>query len=268
MTHESLSAAHNRHRARHLASESAGAVVLAAGQGLRFGRGIKPLASLAETPILAWTLTSVAANRCVHHIVVTAPANALDSFRNLVADLDLHLPVQVIEGGATRQCSAKKGLEALPGGSAWVAVTDAARPLQRPGLIDSLVRQLASHEPKIGPRGETIVGILPALPLTDTVHHVTEDSFWARTPDRHRLRAAQTPQVACRPCLLAAHHEARRANVELTDDAAVLGWAGAGVLLIPGDPANVKITIPGDLLIAEAYLAEKRQSGRRTVSMS
>lgn len=268
MTREGIGGAHRRHHTQFLAAGSTGAVVLAAGRGLRFGCGVKPLAPLAGRPILDWALKSVAANRSIRHVVVTAPAEAIDSFRDLVAGLDLHLPVQVIEGGTTRQRSARKGLEALPGPLAWAAITDAARPLQPPGLLDRLVSEVAASEPISGPRAEVVVGVLPALPLSDTIHYVREGGLWAQTPNRDRLRAAQTPQVACWACLLAAHREAELAGVDLTDDAAVLGWAGADVLLVPGDPANLKITCPGDLIIAEAYVAEQWQNKRKAMGLS
>ena len=88
----------------------------------------------------------------------------------------------------------------------------------------------------------------------------------AGTPDRSALRAAQTPQVACRACLSAAYRAAELADVALTDDAAVLAWAGGEILLVPGDPANIKITVPADLIIAEAYLAQRRQGAPAAVS--
>ena len=140
----SVRGAHQRHRAGHPATDATGAVVLAAGDGLRLGRGVKPLVPVSGTPILAWTLTAVAANRCVRHIVVTAPTGAAGPIREVVAELGLQVPVRVVTGGRTRQRSASRGVAALPADLPWAAVTDAARPLQAAGLIDGLVSRLAS----------------------------------------------------------------------------------------------------------------------------
>lgn len=265
MTHlGAVPGAHQRRPARHRAVDATGAVVLAAGDGLRLGRGVKSLVPVAGTPILAWALAAVAANRCVRHIVVTAPPGATTPIQNLVAGLRLRVPVSVITGGATRQHSARRGVDALPAGLAWAAITEAARPLQAPGLVDTLVAQLTDGLAEQG--DDAIAGIVPALPLSDTIHHVTGDGIVAGTPERAALRAAQTPQVACRTCLSAAYRAAERAGVALTDDAAVMVWAGARILLAPGDPTNIKITVPADLIIAEVYAAQHQQNNRKAVS--
>lgn len=255
--------AHQLHLARQ-PGNATGAVVLAAGDGHRLGRGVKALVPLSGTPILAWALTAVAANRCVRHIVVTAPAHAADPIHRTVAELNLQVPVSVITGGTTRQHSANRGVSALPADLPWAAVTDAARPFQAPGLIDRLVSQLALGGD--GSSDRTAAGIVPALPLSDTIHQVSEDGIVVGTPNRAALRAAQTPQVACRACLSVSYRAAERARVTLTDDAAVMAWAGGQVLLIPGDPANIKITVPADLITAEAYLAGRHPNARKAVS--
>jgi 2-C-methyl-D-erythritol 4-phosphate cytidylyltransferase len=256
---------HQEHLAGQPGSAATGAVVLAAGLGERLGRGVKSLVQLSGSPILAWTLGAVAASRCVRHIVVTAPVSAIDPVRRLAEGLQLPMPVHVVAGGASRQDSARKGVEALPSDLMWAAVTDAARPLQAPGLIDFLVARLTAERPWARAGRGAITAIVPTLPLPDTIHRVTQDGLLDSTLDRNTLRAAQTPQVACRACLAAAHRAADLGGLTFTDDAAVVRWAGGEVLLAPGDPANLKVTVPADLAIAEAFLAQRGQGPPQAV---
>jgi 2-C-methyl-D-erythritol 4-phosphate cytidylyltransferase len=233
---------------------SVGVVILAAGRGERLGRGPKAFVSVAGLPILAWTLAAVAANRCVSRIVVTAPGDAVGAVTEL-ADRAAGRAVDVVAGGRTRQRSAQLGVSALPATTGWAAVTDAARPLLMPGFIDELAARCSSAVLASRASARPVVGVVPAVPIPDSVHQVGAAGLLDRTLDRAVLRAAQTPQLACRACLLEAYREGERAGRSATDDAGALRQAGRELLVVPGDPANIKITTPLDLQAAEAILA-------------
>ena len=72
----------------------------------------------------------------------------------------------------------------MPEGAAYVLVHDAARPLVPPEVVDRVVAALRAGAD----------GVVPALPLADTVKRVGPDGSVAETLDRSALRAVQTPQ--------------------------------------------------------------------------
>ena len=122
-----------------------------------------------------------------------------------------------------------------------VLVHDAARPFATRALIDRVVAAASAGGAAI-----------PGIPVVDTVKQIDDGHRITGTPDRATLRAVQTPQAFAFPALLSAHRRASRAGIlSLTDDAAVMEWAGHGVTVVDGDPANVKLTTPEDFRRAE-----------------
>jgi 2-C-methyl-D-erythritol 4-phosphate cytidylyltransferase len=83
---------------------------------------------------------------------------------------------------------------------------------------------------------------VPAVPVADTLRELG-----GSTVDRSRLVAVQTPQAFRAASLRAAHD----GEPEGTDDASLVEAAGGRVVVVDGDPANIKITTPVDLRLAE-----------------
>jgi 2-C-methyl-D-erythritol 4-phosphate cytidylyltransferase len=97
---------------------------------------------------------------------------------------------------------------------------------------------------------------LPALELSDTIHMVA-DGLLTAPLNRNSLRAAQTPQCFRGSLLREVLKRAEQEGVEGTDEAGLAARYGHTVTVVPGEPTNLKITRPEDLLIAEAYLANE-----------
>jgi 2-C-methyl-D-erythritol 4-phosphate cytidylyltransferase len=152
----------------------------------------------------------------------------------------------VVDGGDTRQESVRRGLAALPDAVVIALVHDAARPL----VTVDLIRRVAGAAERDG-------AAAPGLPSTDTVHRVDADGRFVQALPRAELRAAQTPQAARLALLRRAYEEAARRGVEATDEVALLLAAGFAVTAVPGDPDNVKITTPDDLVRAESILRRR-----------
>jgi 2-C-methyl-D-erythritol 4-phosphate cytidylyltransferase len=218
-----------------------GVVIVAAGSGARFGASDKVFAPLAGRPLVEHSLAIFAAYPGVRLIVLVLGAHTLDRGRGLVAELGLQR-VRLMLGGATRCESVRAGVEGLGDDVDLVAVHDAARPL----VCAELVARVVAGAQATG-------AAVPAIPLSDTVH-VAASGFIGATLDRAQLRAAQTPQVARREWLLRALAVAQAP----TDEGGVLHAAGYPVALVAGDPANIKITHPDDLVVAEAILASRQ----------
>ena len=114
---------------------------------------------------------------------------------------------------------------------------DVARPFARRSLFSTVLDGLAEAD-----------GVVPALPVTDTVKRLAGDRVMETVP-REGLVTVQTPQGFRRSALEASHRAAE--GEEATDDAALLERAGYTVAVVAGDPANIKITSPDDLDLAE-----------------
>jgi len=218
-------------------------VVVAAGRSERMGGIDKVLAPLVGRPLLAWTLSAFKKCDEIDQVVVVAAPASLGRVRAFVEEWRFTKVTAVVPGGATRQQSVRAGIDAAAG-AAIVAIHDAARPLVTPALIArgvALARETGAA--------------LCAVPSRDTVKEIDGDPpVVTATPDRARIWLAQTPQVFDRALLLEAHD---RAGADATDDAALVEAAGHRVHVYRGDYANIKVTDPDDLIIAEALLRER-----------
>lgn len=198
---------------------------------------------LLGDPILAWTLRACAAAPEVVAIVLVVASADVEYCRQQAADVwHVPKPVHVVAGGASRQESVRAGIAALPDDVGLVAVHDGVRPLMRPRLLQIALDAARHHG-----------AATAAVDLKDTIKQV-EDGWVVATPARASLRAVQTPQAFQRSLLEAAHERAVTEHWQATDDAALVERAGHRVRVVDGSYANIKITTPEDLLVAETLL--------------
>ncbi|MFG1332790.1 bifunctional 2-C-methyl-D-erythritol 4-phosphate cytidylyltransferase/2-C-methyl-D-erythritol 2,4-cyclodiphosphate synthase [Xanthobacter autotrophicus] len=216
------------------------AIVVAAGRGTRAGGPLpKQYQAIAGEPVLRRTLRLFAAHPRITAVLVVIHSD--DSVRFADTARDLPKILAPAFGGATRQASVRAGLEALAAAGRTspdlVLVHDAARPYTSPDLIARAVEAAGRADAAI-----------PVLAVTDTVKRVDADGIVVQTLDRAALRTVQTPQAFRFKALRAAHAAAAAAGVEtLTDDAAVMEWAGHSVATFEGESTNVKLTTPEDM---------------------
>ncbi|MBF4619128.1 2-C-methyl-D-erythritol 2,4-cyclodiphosphate synthase [Clavibacter sp. VKM Ac-2873] len=222
-----------------------GVVVVAAGSGTRLGAGIpKALVEVGGVTLLARSLGAILALAEEAHVVVVAPGTHLAE-TTAVADAVAGVArgsVAVVVGGATRQGSVRAGLVALAVSVDTVLVHDAARALTPTALFAAVARAVRAEG----------AGVVPGLPVTDTVKRVDPEGECLGTVDRSDLVGVQTPQGFPRAALDAAY---ARAAAEHTDDAALFQASGARVRVIPGDALAFKVTTAWDLRRAEELVA-------------
>jgi 2-C-methyl-D-erythritol 4-phosphate cytidylyltransferase len=214
------------------------AVVPAAGRGERLGPGApKALRLLGGTTLLAQAVARLQAAEQVDLVVVAVPDGEQDGTA-------AELGVRTVVGGADRRASVAAALAALPDDVDVVLVHDAARPLAPSSLADAVVTAVrAGH-----------AGVVPGLPVTDTIKQVDADGLVVATHERGALRAIQTPQGFRRDALERAHAEVPL-DSPVTDDAGLLEFLGIPVLVIAGAEDAFKVTRPADLGRAEARVA-------------
>ena len=211
------------------------ALVLAGGSGSRYGGATpKQYQPLAGRPVLRRAADVFLAHPAVDVVRVVLRVEDRPFYDAAFADAALLDPVA---GGATRQESARLGLESLRRlAPERVLIHDGARPLADATIIDRALDALARYPAAV-----------PALPLSDTVKRASDDGAprVAETLDRAGLWRAQTPQAFRFAEILAAHRKARRRD--FTDDAMIAEQAGLEVALVMGSEDNIKITTPKDM---------------------
>jgi 2-C-methyl-D-erythritol 4-phosphate cytidylyltransferase/2-C-methyl-D-erythritol 2,4-cyclodiphosphate synthase len=154
------------------------------------------------------------------------------------------IPVRCVKGGTTRQDSVRRALRYAMPDADLILVHDAVRPLCAPELMQRVL-DAAWHEG----------GAVPSMPAAETIQRVSSKGRILATPPRGELHAIQTPQCFRAGVLRESLQRAHEAGFVGTDESSVVRWAGHRVVAVPGDPANIKITRPVDLEIAEMVVA-------------
>lgn len=222
-------------------------LIPAAGMGRRMGSSRnKLLLTLQGKPLLAWTLAAAAASESISWIGIVGQPVDFPDFKEIMADLAWEGPIELIEGGATRQESVCNGLLALPPEAERVLIHDGARCLVTPELFDRCATTILDCE-----------GLIAAIPVKDTIKVVDESGLIKNTPDRKNLWAAQTPQAFEVKLLKECHSKGRSLGWEVTDDAALFEKCGLPVKIVEGEETNLKITTTVDLTVAEFILQHR-----------
>jgi 2-C-methyl-D-erythritol 4-phosphate cytidylyltransferase len=210
------------------------AILVAAGSGERLGAGRpKAFVVLAGRPMLEWSLAAVRAAGIDEVVVALPPGESAPS------------GCTGVPGGATRSASVQAALAAARPGED-IVVHDAARPLVEPELFTRTLAALADADAAIA-----------AARATDTIKEAGPDGRVVATLDRSRLWAIQTPQAFRRAALERALDVPADVLAAATDDAWLVERAGGSVRVVESSPANLKVTTPHDLQVAELLLSQR-----------
>lgn len=234
-------------------------VITAAGSSTRMGGGVKkeylPLKNGTVLSNCAKTfLTACSQTFEISDFIVTCPVGGIEACQKALGDLDFSdFPggagpsggargagfediFQIVEGSTTRQKSVFNGLVAIKNHPEIVLIHDGARPF----VSEEIIRQSVFTALEYG-------SCVPGCTPVDTQKEIDSDGFIIRHLQRSLLCAVQTPQTFNYEKLLQAHKKALADKKEYTDDTEIWGNYCGRVKVIPGDPANIKITYPGDL---------------------
>jgi 2-C-methyl-D-erythritol 4-phosphate cytidylyltransferase len=215
------------------------AVLAAAGSGDRLGaERPKAFARLGELPLLAESLGRLEESDWIDSIVVVAPPGWEEPAILLAEELGAGKVAGVVPGGATRAESVRLGVGEVPEDAVVIVVHDAARPVLPEAVIERV----------LAPLSEGWDGVVPALPVADTIKRVRGDEV-VETLARDELVAVQTPQAFLADAL-------RRAmeGGEASDCAALVERAGGRVKVVEGDPRLLKVTTQADLELVLGWL--------------
>ncbi len=223
--------------------KSCGAILVAAGSAQRMQGIDKMLTPLLGIPVLLRSVRALAESPEIDRIYIVTREDLIEPVKELCAEEAK--VAAVLPGGASRGESVLRGL--LASQEELVAIHDGARPLVSQAVIAEAIWAAAE-----------MGAAAPAIAVHDTVK-VAQNGLVTETPDRSCLYAVQTPQVFKREGILKALEAALSQNLPLTDDCSAAEMAGHPVRLTRGSEENLKITVPTDLILAEAIL--KRREG-------
>ena len=230
------------------------AILPAAGFGTRMGaESPKQFRLLDGVPVIIFTLRRLAACPAIDEFLIATRVEETAALAARVAQEKLRQPVRVVGGGDTRQESVRNALTEVPPDTDLVLVHDAVRPLVTRAQVEHVINEARECR-------AAILGI-PAL---DTVKEVKRASLpedvalILTTIPRERIVLAQTPQVFDAALLRMAFARAAADGVSASDEAGLVERLGHDVHVVVGSERNLKITRPGDLELAEFYLAQER----------
>ncbi len=224
----------------------ADAVVVAAGSSRRMGGLDKLQVDIHGRPLLAWAVGAMRAAVSVSDVLVVTAADRVDA---LAAEPWLRaLDARVVAGGDRRQDSVAAGVRAAA--APVVLIHDGARPLVTPSLVDTVAA--AARD-----RGAAI----PVLAMADSLKRVEGDRIVGVAP-RDGIGRAQTPQGARRELLLAALDAFADGPETFGDEAELLARAGTAVAVVPGEAANLKVTLAEDIGLVRALLGGRSPAPR------
>ncbi len=217
------------------------AVLAAAGRGERLGSDRpKAFARLGGRPLLAEPLERLESSDWIDQIVIAAPPDWEEPSILVAEEIAATKVNSAVTGGASRSESVRLALNDVPEDAAVVLVHDAARPLVPEDVIERV----------LAPLSQGWDGVVPALPVSDTVKRVEGDRV-VETLRRDDLVAVQTPQ-AFLPDVL------RRAVAgdvsSATDCSSLVEASGGRVKWVEGDPKLLKVTDRDDLALVESWL--------------
>ena len=191
--------------------------------------------------MLDWSLDALRAVPRVERIVIALP-EGVDAPEGTIG----------VPGGAERSHSVRNALAAASpsaGPGEAILVHDAARPLLTPELVEQCLDAL-----------DGVDAAIAAAPVTDTTKEAGDDHLVARTLDRSKLWAVQTPQVFRRDALERVLAQPDDVLAAATDDASLIEAAGGTVRIVPSPRENLKITTPVDLRVAELLIDDRGRS--------
>ncbi len=218
-----------------------GAIIVAAGSGLRFGER-KQFKKLGIKPLYLYSLQKFIDCNSVSEVVLVVPGDLQSTISNEVSTLSFQ--INVVEGGKLRQDSVLAGMEGLSDNCDIVCVHDAARPFVTIDLIQKAINACENND-----------GAVVAIPSHDTVKEVIANNYRIkRTIPRETIWLAQTPQTFHRSQLKKALLYARDSEIQVTDEATLLESLEYSIVVVEGKEDNFKITTSKDWKLAELIL--------------
>ncbi|MBS3902854.1 MAG: bifunctional cytidylyltransferase/SDR family oxidoreductase [Anaplasmataceae bacterium] len=220
------------------------AILLMGGNSERFGSATpKQFHLLVGKKVYLHTLERFLDSELFLEIVLVVPSAWITEVREDLKNYST-VQVRVVDGGSTRQESSFLGLKACPSTTNIVVIHDAVRPFVSKQILQNNIAKALTYG-----AADT------CIPSTDTLVYAPGGDFIEEVPVRAHFLRGQTPQSFQYSLIFNAHQHAQNRMLEgISDDCRLVREYGAQVAIVPGEDANMKITTPLDMLLAEQIL--------------
>jgi len=214
-------------------------IIVAGGTGKRMQSEIpKQFLNVAGKPVLIHTFERFINYSEDIKIILVLPEPFIDFWKSLCKRFTFEIDHKVVEGGHNRFNSVRNGLKEIHNGS-LVAIHDGVRPLVAKDTLNRVFK-----------KAEESGNAIPAVKINESLRKISnQNSFFV---NRREYRLIQTPQCFHAELIKKAYQQDYKE--EFTDDATVVEAMGIKINLVEGNIENIKITRPGDIKIAEAFL--------------
>ncbi len=221
------------------------AIIVAGGSGSRMGSQLpKQFILLREKPVLYYTLKAFLDAYADLQVILVLPGEYIEMGREIIDAWFDPDRIQITEGGDTRFQSVQNGLQ-LVQEEAIIFVHDGVRCMLSQDLIHRCYQTAL----------ETGTAV-PAIASKDSVRIISSDGNEA--VDRNLVRLIQTPQTFHSKILLPAFQIDYKDK--FTDEATVVEAFGIKITLIEGEEANIKLTLPVDMILADKLMGERESA--------
>lgn len=225
------------------------AIVPAAGIGKRFGSSEKKqFVTVTDNPLLLYPLQVLHSIESITEIIPVVQKEDIERCRKFTPAGMLNKIKKIVPGGGERQDSVYNALTHVKD-DCLVLIHDGARPLVTRELIERLLQEIPGVD-----------GVIPGIPVRDTLKQVDSQGYVHSTVRREDFWLIQTPQVFQYQTIKKAYDKAFEDGFYGTDDAALVERTGGKVKVIPGDPLNIKVTTPEDMITVSHTIAQRKNS--------
>lgn len=217
------------------------AILLSGGTGTRVGADRpKQYIEVKGKPVIAYAFDVIQKSSVIDRICIVAEESWQDY---ILSFCEADEEILFAKPGRNRQESILHGLQEIKkqldgaGQVESVFVHDAARPYLTDSMITEYYEALTGYE-----------GVLPVLPMKDTVYLSEDGKTVTALLNRSQIYAGQAPEIFLFHPYLAANEALLPEKILFVNgstEPAVM--AGMNIKMVPGEERNTKITTPLDL---------------------
>ncbi|WDM85291.1 2-C-methyl-D-erythritol 4-phosphate cytidylyltransferase [Ehrlichia sp. JZT12] len=229
-------------------------LIVAAGNSNRLKESSIPkqYITLGDYPILYHTINNMITHSKISHVKVVIKPEHQDLYNSCIQRIQNYKLLPPTYGGARRQDSVRLGLESIKEiNPNFIIIHDACRPFINLKMLDKMETILNHY-----------AGVIPVLPITDTIHMIHQNNTIIKNIDRNIIKLVQTPQAYKYNDILLYHRTAYNTepNKEFSDESSLMINYNIPIMTVEGDYNNFKITTIEDLFRAISYIKNKNQT--------
>lgn len=223
-------------------SEKITAIILAAGNSTRYGKGKnKNFERINDKSVIQYSIEAFSKNEYIDDIIIAIKEIELTQIKSIIDRIYSSKPIKIIIGGESRKQSVQNCIKAS--NSDIVIIQDGARPAIKQKYIRECIESM-----------EDFKGVTIGVMAKDTIKVTDNNEIVNYTTIRKNTWQIQTPQCFDRKILAELYEKYK--NEDITDDCTLLEKENYKIKIINGDYSNIKITTPEDMKIIKEIMKD------------